>query len=176
VFLVSHDRTFLDNVVTSTIAYEGDGQWREYEGGVQDWLVQSKRAREILAKSTALEAKKALQPANLLPKQLSNSEHKNEHSEQINAANAPATGTNSSTGALKNLTKARKLSFKDQRDLDELPKKIETMEAEQAAIRAQLADGSIYSKDAALALQLTQRDAELDELLLAALERWESLS
>ncbi|MEN9559695.1 MAG: hypothetical protein RLZZ502_906, partial [Pseudomonadota bacterium] len=46
VFLVSHDRTFLDNVVTSTIAYEGDGQWREYEGGVQDWLMQSKRAKE----------------------------------------------------------------------------------------------------------------------------------
>ena len=47
VFLVSHDRAFLDNVVTSTIAFEGDGRWREYEGGVQDWLIQSKRAREI---------------------------------------------------------------------------------------------------------------------------------
>ncbi len=47
VFLVSHDRTFLDNVVTSTIAFEGDGLWREYEGGVQDWLIQSRRAREI---------------------------------------------------------------------------------------------------------------------------------
>jgi ATP-binding cassette subfamily F protein uup len=45
VFLVSHDRRFLDNVVTSTIVYEGDGRWREYEGGVQDWLTQSKRAR-----------------------------------------------------------------------------------------------------------------------------------
>ena len=47
VFLVSHDRTFLDNVVTSTIAYEGDAKWREYEGGVTDWLTQSKRANEI---------------------------------------------------------------------------------------------------------------------------------
>jgi ATP-binding cassette subfamily F protein uup len=47
VFLVSHDRTFLDNVVTSTIAFEGDGQWREYEGGVQDWLTQSRRAQAI---------------------------------------------------------------------------------------------------------------------------------
>lgn len=45
VFLVSHDRAFLDNVVTSTIAYEGDGHWREYEGGVQDWLLQSCRAK-----------------------------------------------------------------------------------------------------------------------------------
>ncbi|MFN6059233.1 MAG: ABC-F family ATP-binding cassette domain-containing protein, partial [Burkholderiales bacterium] len=45
VFLVSHDRSFLDNVVTSTIAYEGNAQWREYEGGVQDWLLQSQRAK-----------------------------------------------------------------------------------------------------------------------------------
>ena len=172
VFLVSHDRTFLDNVVTSTIAYEGDGHWREYEGGVQDWLVQSKRAKEIAAKNATLDAKKALKPANLLPKTLSNSEH----SEQINVFNAPATGANSSTGALKNLAKTRKLSFKEQRDLDELPKKIEVLEVEQSQVRAKLADGSIYSSDPALALQLTQRDAELDELLLAAMERWESLS
>ena len=47
VFLVSHDRTFLDNVVTSTLAFEGNGVWREYEGGVQDWLIQSKRSREL---------------------------------------------------------------------------------------------------------------------------------
>ena len=151
---------------------------KEYEGGVQDWLVQSKRAKEIAAKNAQSASsgqnngKKQLQPANLLPKQLLN----NEHSEQINVFNAPATGANSSTSALKNLAKTRKLSFKEQRDLDELPKKIEVLETEQAGIRAQLADGSIYSKDAALALQLTQRDAELDELLLAAMERWESLS
>jgi ABC transport system ATP-binding/permease protein len=48
VFLVSHDRAFLDNVVTSTIAFEGEGRWREYEGGVQDWLAQSRRARELV--------------------------------------------------------------------------------------------------------------------------------
>jgi ATP-binding cassette subfamily F protein uup len=47
VFLVSHDRAFLDNVVTSTIAFEGDGRWREYEGGVEDWITQSRRAREL---------------------------------------------------------------------------------------------------------------------------------
>jgi ATP-binding cassette subfamily F protein uup len=47
VFLVSHDRAFLDNVVTSTLAFEGDGRWREYEGGVEDWLTQSRRSREL---------------------------------------------------------------------------------------------------------------------------------
>ena len=168
VFLVSHDRTFLDNVVTSTIAFEGDGHWREYEGGVQDWLVQSKRAKEIAANN----GKKRPEPAYLLPKSLSNQEH----SAQINANNAPANNNNSSTGALKNLAKTRKLSFKEKRDLDELPAKIEALEAEQTDIRKQLADGKLFSSDNAKALALTQRDAEIDDLLLAAMERWEELS
>ncbi len=47
VFLVSHDRQFLDNVVTSMIAYEGDGQWREYEGGYQDWKIQNQRRLDL---------------------------------------------------------------------------------------------------------------------------------
>ena len=51
-FLVSHDRRFLDNVVTSTIAWEGEdtpGLWREYEGGYEDWLTQRERSRQLLA-------------------------------------------------------------------------------------------------------------------------------
>src|SRR6478736_6496824 len=60
VFLVSHDRTFLDNVVTSTIAFEGDGRWREYEGGVQDWLIQSKRSQAL---ALAAAAQSAVPPA-----------------------------------------------------------------------------------------------------------------
>lgn len=67
VFLVSHDRSFLDNVVTSTIAYEGDGRWREYEGGVEDWLTQSRRSREIAAAAAPAAAApardKAAEPA-----------------------------------------------------------------------------------------------------------------
>ena len=53
VFLVSHDRAFLDNVVTSTIVFEGDGLWREYEGGVQDWLTQSRRAQALAQAASA---------------------------------------------------------------------------------------------------------------------------
>jgi ATP-binding cassette subfamily F protein uup len=49
VFLVSHDRTFLDNVVTSMIAYEGDGLWREYEGGYEDYKVQKQRSAVIIS-------------------------------------------------------------------------------------------------------------------------------
>jgi ATP-binding cassette subfamily F protein uup len=53
VFLVSHDRYFLDNVVTSIIANEGEGFWREYEGGYEDWKFQKARADTILASKTA---------------------------------------------------------------------------------------------------------------------------
>ncbi|OIQ72476.1 ABC transporter ATP-binding protein uup [mine drainage metagenome] len=60
VFLVSHDRRFLDNVVTSTLVAEGDGVWREYEGGVDDWLQQSRRRQQAAA---AVAAAAAPQPA-----------------------------------------------------------------------------------------------------------------
>jgi ATP-binding cassette subfamily F protein uup len=144
VFLVSHDRTFLDNVVTSTIAFEGNGLWREYEGGVQDWLTQSRRAqaiRDAAAKPAARAAAPAPTPA-------------------VPAPAAPA---------------KRKLSYKDQRELEALPKLIESLEAEQKAIAAELADGSLYSRDAQRAADLTSRSAQIDDELLAALERWEAL-
>jgi ATP-binding cassette subfamily F protein uup len=66
VFLVSHDRAFLDNVVTSTIAFEGDGRWREYEGGVEDWLAQSRRSRE-LAEAAAAPAREKIAAAAAAP-------------------------------------------------------------------------------------------------------------
>jgi ATP-binding cassette subfamily F protein uup len=154
VFLVSHDRTFLDNVVTSTIAFEGDARWREYEGGVSDWLMQSKRATEIAQskgqKGAAPfsygrdQAAKPVAPAAALP-----------------VAAAPAKG--------------RKLSFKEQRELDGLPEKIAALEAEQSEINALLADGTLYARDNPRALQLASRNAAIDTELMAALERWELL-
>jgi ATP-binding cassette subfamily F protein uup len=69
-----------------------------------------------------------------------------------------------------------KLSYKEQRELAELPAKIETLEKEQAQTRAQLADGSVYQRDPGLAQQLFRRDTEIDDLLLTAMERWEILS
>ncbi|AEG91620.1 candidate ABC transporter, ATP-binding component with duplicated domains [Ramlibacter tataouinensis TTB310] len=147
VFLVSHDRSFLDNVVTSTIAYEGEGRWREYEGGVQDWLLQSRRAQALAA------APSAARPADR-GKQTS-----------------PATQAKGDPPAPK-----KKLSYKDQRELEALPARIETLEAEQRAIAGQLADGSLYAGDPARATQLTQRNAEIEDALMAALERWEALS
>jgi len=143
VFLVSHDRAFLDNVVTSTIACEGDGLWREYEGGVQDWLTQSQRSR------TPVTTGKLINESKIEPKPTPDKR------EQLSK---------------------KKLSYKEQRELEQLPGHIAALEAEQQAIRAELADGSVYAKDGIRAAALHQRDAEIEELLLAALERWTTLS
>jgi ABC-type Mn2+/Zn2+ transport system ATPase subunit len=109
VFLVSHDRTFLDNVVTSTIAFEGEGRWREYEGGVQDWLTQSRRAQAIAAAAQAAPASAASsKPAS-------------------RGADAPA--------PVAAPAQRKKLSYKEQRELEALPALVDTLEAEQAGIR-----------------------------------------
>jgi ATP-binding cassette subfamily F protein uup len=149
VFLVRHDRTFLDNVVTSTIAFEGEGRWREYECGVEDWLVQSARTAAIqnASKSGAIKDSSTLGTAPKDPQTA------------VKATPAPV-----------------KLSYKDQRELDALPGRIEALEKEQQALRDELADGAIYSRDAQRATALHARDAAIDEELMAALERWEALS
>jgi ATP-binding cassette subfamily F protein uup len=149
VFLVSHDRRFLDNVVTSTIVFEGEGQWREYEGDVQDWITQSTRAAEIAAQKAASAPAAAAAPAPTAP---------------APAAPAPAASTK------------RKLSYKEQRELEALPARMEALEKEQQEIDVLLADGSLYVIDAARATALAKRHAELDDELLAAMERWEALS
>ncbi|WP_028603624.1 ATP-binding cassette domain-containing protein [Ottowia thiooxydans] len=146
VFLVSHDRAFLDNVATSTLAWEGPGLWREYEGGVQDWLTQSARWRALQAADVDQAT-----PAIAAP------------------AAAPMPGATST--ALK-----KKLSYKDQRELDTLPGQIQALEAEQNNLRAALADGTLYQTDLEKAMAMQARDAAIDEELLGAMERWESLS
>jgi ATP-binding cassette subfamily F protein uup len=152
VFLVSHDRTFLDNVVTSTIAFEGDGHWREYEGSVQDWLIQSKRAREIAEQRQAASPPPSPAPA------------------PTPAAAEPA--------AARPAAARKKLSYKEQRELEALPAQIEALEAEQKRITEmlELDGGAIYATDASRAAELSQRHAQIDDELLAALERQEELS
>ena len=158
VFLVSHDRTFLDNVVTSTIAYEGEGKWREYEGGVSDWLIQTKRANAINAAAGKATAK----PFNYEREQL-------QKQEQATAA------VSASSPAAPAPAKTKKLSFKEQRELDGLPDQIAALEAEQKEITEALADGSLYSIDNLRAMKLATRNAEIDDELMGALERWELL-
>jgi ATP-binding cassette subfamily F protein uup len=152
VFLVSHDRTFLDNVVTSTIAFEGEGRWREYEGGVQDWLTQSRRAQAIAAAAQAAPAAGSSPPAG-------------------RGTNAPASAPLPAAAP----AQRRKLSYKEQRELEALPALIESLETEQAGINTRLADGSLYATDPTRAAALAQRNAEIDDALLQALERWELL-
>ncbi|HRL35994.1 MAG TPA: ATP-binding cassette domain-containing protein [Ottowia beijingensis] len=149
VFLVSHDRAFLDNVVTSTLVWEGPGQWREYEGGVQDWLAQSARWQ-------AQQAPEAGAQVPATDKNLDKNEPKR------------------SSDGREQLQK-KKLSYKEQRELEALPGHIEALEAEQAGIRAALADGTLYQSNLQEAIALQARDAAIDDELTAALERWETL-
>ena len=157
VFLVSHDRTFMDNVVTSTIAWEGPGQWREYEGSVTDWLTQSQRAREWAsgrgAQAPATSRETPAQPDASI--------------ESKNTAQRPP-------DEREQLSK-KKLSYKEQRELESLPALIESLEAEQTELRAQLADGQLYQSDLARAVALQARDGEIDTALNEALERWSDL-
>ena len=146
VFLVSHDRTFLDNVVTSTLAWDGPGAWREYEGGVQDWLAQSARWQAMREAEAGAAS---------------------DVSDQTSPQRTPDK---------REQLQKKKLSYKDQRELDALPALIDALEQEQADIRARLADGTLYQTDLDQAVALQARDGVIEEELMAALERWETLS
>jgi ATP-binding cassette subfamily F protein uup len=132
-FLVSHDRAFLDNVVTSCLAFEGDGRVKEYIGGYSDWLRQ--RPTEPAARQ-------------VVPDKV--------------AAAAPK-------------TEAKKLSYKDQRELDQLPARIEALEQETQAVHAKLADPELYKRDPEGSKQFSARLKEIETALREANARWEML-
>ena len=138
VFLVSHDRTFLDNVVTQVIVSEGEGKWREYVGGYSDW------ERQRPSPAAAVKAAAKAEPA------------------------AAAASTSTPAAA-----KQKKLSYKEQRELDDLPKQIAALEDEQAVIAGQLAHPDFYKKSPAEGKRLNARVAEIEAQLLSALEKWE---
>ena len=141
VFLVSHDRTFLDNVVTQVIAAEGDGMWREYVGGYADW-------ERVRPSQAALIAKA-----------------KSEAKIEVKAEPVPATAP-----------KQKKLSYKEQRELDELPLLIAKLEAEQKEISSQLEDPDLYKKKLEEVKRLNDRFTESNVLLLESLEKWEVIA
>jgi ATP-binding cassette subfamily F protein uup len=145
VFLVSHDRTFLDNVVTEVIVSEGQGMWREYVGGYSDW----ERVRNT-ASSPVAAAAAAPKPSSAKTADMSSS-----------AQNVSG--------------KKVKLSYKEQRELEELPQLIASLEDEQSAITAQLNAPDFYKTNPADARRINARAAEIEDLLLDALERWEGL-
>jgi ATP-binding cassette subfamily F protein uup len=136
--LVSHDRTFLDNVVTSTLAFEGEGRVVENVGGYEDWLRQSRRqttARTGGGGTTAV---------------------------RTSAQMAGAAG-------------ARKLSYKERRELDTLPARIEILEEEQRQLQAAVADSEFYRRAADQIAQAMDRLEALEYELIAAYARWHDL-
>ncbi len=143
VFLVSHDRAFLDNVVTQVLVAEGEGRWCEYVGGYADWERVRKPSPEQKKDKNKIEAKPAV-PTNTV--------------QAATTANKP-----------------KKLSFKEQRELEELPKLIADLEREQAEIGAKLADPDLYRQDPTAMQKLNTRFAEIDSLLLESLEKWEAI-
>jgi ATP-binding cassette subfamily F protein uup len=144
--LVSHDRAFLDNVVTSTLVFEGNGRVQEYVGGYEDWL----RQRADAASATAAEAKK---PA------------------------AATSGSNSPTAVATAPAPAarKKLSFKERRELDELPARIAALESEQTQLEAAIADPAFYRNPAQTIKDTVARLETVKAALHEAMARWDVL-
>ncbi|GAB1408720.1 ATP-binding cassette domain-containing protein [Thermomonas brevis] len=140
--LVSHDRDFLDNVVTSTLVLEGDGRLGDYVGGYSDWL----RQRPTPSDSTP--APQATRPAPPSPAPA--------------AATAPAPAK-------------KKLSYKDQRELDALPARVEQLEADIGARTAAMEEPAFYTQEAAAQTRANAELAALQAELDAAYARWETL-
>ena len=132
-FLVSHDRAFLNRVVTSTIAFEGDGEVREYVGGYDDWLQQRQSAGIEPVKAKAMNRAK--------PKQ----------------------------------ERPRKLTFKEKRELDELPLRIETLESEIAALHKKIADPEFYRTAGAAVADVNNRLEDIERELATIYDRWQEL-
>jgi len=143
VLLVSHDRAFLDAVVTQTIAFEGDGIWREYVGGYEDW----RRAKEYERTSVAQQSS----PANA-------------------AERAPKTAPRTRAA------QPHKLTFKERRELEALPERIDALETEQKNLALRLADPALYQRSPQDAPGLQRRLREAEAELEAALARWEDLA
>jgi len=136
--LVSHDRAFLNNVVTSTIAFEGKGGLHEYVGGYDDWLRQRPKREEAGAEKEKSKAKP-----------------------QSKSEPAPA--------------KKAKLSYKDQRELDALPQRIEELEGEVESLHGQMADPAFYQQEGEVIAATKEKLESVEQALAEAYERWETL-
>ncbi len=145
VFLVSHDRQFLDHVVTSMIAFEGAGTWREYEGGYEDWKIQNQRRLAYLGASQKVITNPAKSRSN-----------------QPSSANKLAEGSSG-------------LNKYEKKELDELVLQIEALECEQCDLSAKLSDAQLYMNRPTEAQALQERATQVSETLNQLLVRWETL-
>lgn len=139
VLLVSHDRRFLDNVVTSTIVFEGEGEVEQYVGGYRDWIAIKKAKEDNQAKQQEKAGK----------------------------------GSSESANAQK--TAKKKLSYKLQRELEQLPGMIETLETEIDNLTAQSLEADFYQQDHSKTSQVLARISEAQSELDTLYERWQEL-
>lgn len=140
--LVSHDRAFLDNVVTSTLVFEGDGKVGDYVGGYEDWIRQKKPNKtSVLSDKTSGKNKK-----------LARQDKK------------------------KNTSEKKKLGFNEKRELEDLPKKIETMEHQQKELEQRISQSDFYQQDKETISQTMLSVKQLQEDLHMLYERWEYLA
>jgi len=151
VFLVSHDRYFLDNVVTSIIANEGDGFWREYEGGYEDWKIQKARSDKIRAANANAKTQSATPPK-----------------VETKLEAKPVTKAVNQSGV-------QKLNGKERQELEVLPNQIEVLETEQADIGIAMSKPELYKNEPELAASMQARLTEITEQLDQKLQRWEKL-
>ncbi|MGH8352110.1 MAG: ATP-binding cassette domain-containing protein [Pseudomonas sp.] len=148
VLMVSHDRAFLDNVVTSTLVFEGEGRVREYVGGYQDWLRQGGS-----------------------PRLLGVGENKADKAEvESVVATAPAV-----VATPVELAPKKKLSYKLQRELEALPGQIDALEGQMAALQSEMADPAFYQRPPAETSSALARLDSLQQELDQLLERWAEL-
>ena len=136
--VVSHDREFLDNVVTSTVVFEEDGQAREYVGGYSDWMRQGYQLAETESIAVAEARKHA-----------------------VNDRRKTASKT--------------KLSYKEQRELDQLPGKIELLESNVSTLQSEIASPDFYSNDSEHVQMTLSKLGEIEGLLEQRVERWGEL-
>lgn len=150
VLMVSHDREFLDNVVTSTLVFEGEGKVREYVGGYQDWLRQGGS-----------------------PRLLGVTESKSGKADLTSAVVAPVTAAAPAQEAAPAAKK--KLSYKLQRELEALPADIEAKEKQIAKVEADMADAGFYLRPAAETAKVIASLETLNQELEVLVERWAEL-
>jgi ATP-binding cassette subfamily F protein uup len=153
VFLVSHDRAFLDNVVTSIIAYEGDGFWREYEGGYEDWKIQKKRSEEYR----------------------SNQAGSAEPTKSKSSVSEPVKATSSKETPKPQKSTVQKLNSKERAELEAIPLQIDDLEKEQASISESLGDPEIYKNRPADVISLQENLKIIEAKLSSLMTRWEDL-
>jgi ATP-binding cassette subfamily F protein uup len=164
--LVSHDRAFLDNVVTSTLVFEGEGRVNEYVGGYSDWLRQRR--------ASAGAAKASVAPLAAAPGVARNG---------VAARGAAARDVAASGVAARAVAaplvsrpaKPRKLSYQDQRELAAMPERIQVLEAEQTRLQATIADPELFRRSPDEAAAAVQRLQSMVNELESAYSRWDAL-